>query len=108
MRKGSVDDVPALFEACPHLSPLQVQKVLSMYTPGAGEERVPAAVLRAVVAHGATAMADAAALTLEVGRLRAVTLPYVPAATDFAGVAAWPANLAPTLARRVAAAGSLA
>ncbi|KNC69518.1 hypothetical protein SARC_17971, partial [Sphaeroforma arctica JP610] len=48
MPKQSQDDVSKILEACTELNYMQIQKILSMYTPDTSDERVPVHVICAV------------------------------------------------------------
>ena len=53
MKKSTVADVDAICDLCTQLNALQVQKILTMYTPSDQfEERVPAAVIQQVAKMG--------------------------------------------------------
>jgi myosin-5 len=81
--KHKVEDVDTIYETCNQLNPLQVQKILTMYTPGDLEEKVPAVVIRAVVEKGAD-RADPAKLMMDTSFVFPVTFPFVPSAPKFA------------------------
>ncbi len=49
VNKTRIEDVEKILSTCDRLNAMQIQKVLTMYTPGDGEERVPAVVIRAVI-----------------------------------------------------------
>lgn len=51
--KSKPEDVDVIFETCQHLNPLQIQKVLTMYSPGDYEPRVPPSLIRLLVKKGA-------------------------------------------------------
>ena len=53
MKKSTVADVDAICDLCTQLNALQIQKILTMYTPSDQfEERVPAAVIQQVAKMG--------------------------------------------------------
>eukprot|EP00126_Sphaerothecum_destruens_P007758 Sdes_comp19978_c0_seq3m12554 len=79
MDKTKVEDVATICQNCSHLNPLQIQKLLVMYTPGDFEEKVPAAVIRAVGEKGADS-ADPATLMMETNRVFALMIPFSPTA----------------------------
>jgi myosin-5 len=81
--KTKPEDADHIYSSCPHLNPLQIQKILTMYSPGDYEERVPAAVIRRVVEKGA-ASADPAKLMIDASHLFPVTFPFVPTTLRFA------------------------
>jgi myosin-5 len=81
--KTKLEDADHIYSSCPHLNPLQIQKILTMYSPGDYEERVPAALIRRVVEKGATS-ADPAKLMIDAGHLFPVTFPFGPITVRFA------------------------
>jgi myosin-5 len=81
--KHKVEDVDTIYETCNQLNPLQVQKILTMYTPGDLEEKVPALVIRAVVEKGAD-KADPSKLMMDTAFVFPVTFPFIPSAPKFA------------------------
>lgn len=88
--KTKADDVDTIFTTCVNLNPLQIQKVLTMYTPEEFESRVPAALLRAVQeresqAKGARGASEggAAKLLMDTGHMFSVTFPFTPSTPKF-------------------------
>lgn len=60
---------------------LQIQKILTMYSPNEGEERIPAAVIRAVVERGSDRTGGA--LMLDAALILPVTFPFSPSDPRF-------------------------
>ncbi|XP_062512560.1 unconventional myosin-Vb-like isoform X2 [Corticium candelabrum] len=84
--KRAQSDVAAIFEMCTALNPLQIQKILTMYTPvNEFEERVPVSVIRAVVAQGAD-RADPSRLMMDISFMYPVTFPFVPVDVNLGSV----------------------
>jgi myosin-5 len=88
--KTKADDVDTIFATCVNLNPLQIQKVLTMYTPEEFESRVPAALLRAVheresQAKGGRGPSEggAAKLLMDTGYMFSVTFPFTPSTPKF-------------------------
>ncbi len=75
----------SIFDTASHLNPLQIQKILTMYTPMDGEERVPAAVIRSVVERGAD-RADPSKLMMDTAFQFPVVFPFSECHVDFAQV----------------------
>lgn len=82
VNKAHIDDVDTICEATDKLNPLQVQKILTMYTPGDFEERVPAALIRAVVERGAD-RADPSKLMLDTSFIHPVAFPFEASSPRF-------------------------
>ena len=89
--KTKADDVDTIFATCVNLNPLQIQKVLTMYTPEEFESRVPAALLRAVHERESSAKGGgrgsseggSAKLLMDTGYMYPVTFPFTPSAPKF-------------------------
>ncbi|XP_048581655.1 unconventional myosin-Va isoform X2 [Nematostella vectensis] len=82
VNKKTLEDVDAICEVCSALNTLQVQKILSMYTPANEyEARVPSSVIRAVVERGHN-KTDPMYLMLDTAYLFPVTLPFTPSAVS--------------------------
>ncbi len=81
--KTRVEDVDAIRQCCDRLNVVQIQKILTMYSPGDGEDRVPAAVIRAVVERGGGA-GDPGRLMLDTTHVLPVTFPFTPSDPKFA------------------------
>ena len=82
VNKTRLQDVDVIYETCQKLNPLQIQKILTMYSPDDYEERIPAAVIRAVVERGAD-RADPSKLMMDSGHVFPVTFPYCPSSPKF-------------------------
>ena len=93
--KTRVQDVDVIYESGAQLNPLQIQKILTMYTPMDGEDRVPAAVIRAVVERGAD-RADPSKLMMDSSFQFPVVFPASVSSVDFAQV-----HLPPALAHEL-------
>ena len=96
INKSSLACVDSICDTTAALNPLQVQKILSMYVPMDGEERVPAAVIRAVAERGAD-RADPAKLMMDSSHHFPVVFPFSECHVDFAQLAI-PPQLADDLA----------
>ena len=83
--KTKIEDVDAIYDHCKDLNPLQIQKVLTMYTPDEFEDKVPAALIRAVVEKGGS-RADPSKLTLDAGHVFAIRIPFTPSVPQFAAL----------------------
>ena len=69
MRKSTLADVDAICDLCTQLNGLQVQKILSMYTPtDPFEDRVPAAVIQQVAKRGGASGIDPNLIMIDASR----------------------------------------
>ena len=77
-----------IYETCNQLNPPQVQKILTMYTPGDQESKMPASVIRQVVERGSVSSATGVKpqLMMNVQRQFDVVFPFVGDPTDFAAI----------------------
>eukprot|EP00053_Salpingoeca_punica_P009393 m.84178 g.84178 ORF g.84178 m.84178 type:complete len:180 (+) comp15007_c0_seq1:1422-1961(+) len=85
VNKTRREDVDVICETCEHLNTLQIQKILTMYTPGDYEERVPTDVIRAVMERGKD-KTDPTKLMMDAAQLYPVTFPFSPAAPKFPSI----------------------
>lgn len=85
MNKSKPEDVDVIYQTCDRLNPLQIQKILTMYTPGNYEDKVPSAVIRGVVERGAT-FSDPAKLMMDSSFVFPATFPFAPTSTALAEV----------------------
>ena len=99
VNKTSLGDVDTILDCCEALSPVQVQKILTMYTPGDFEERVPASVIRAVTQRGSQNF-DPSKLMLETKVMFPVSFPYNPSAPKFPNLSL-PAYLGLEFAKKI-------
>jgi myosin-5 len=83
--KSSADHVETIFETCTDLNPLQIQKMLQMYTPEEYEDRVPASLLRAVSDKQNQTSVEMK-LLLDTKHIFPVTFPFSPCAPRFPSV----------------------
>ena len=81
--KSKPDDIDTIFETCTKLKPLQIQKVLQMYTPEDFEERVPAALIRAAQARVEAEAGAGTKLLMDTSFIHPVTFPFTPSAPRF-------------------------
>ncbi|XP_022802810.1 unconventional myosin-Va-like isoform X2 [Stylophora pistillata] len=82
VNKKTLEDVDAICEVCSSLNTLQVQKILSMYTPANEyEARVPSSVIRAVVERGHN-KTDPMFLMTDTAYIYPFTLPFTPSAVS--------------------------
>ncbi|XP_065187492.1 unconventional myosin-Va-like isoform X2 [Sycon ciliatum] len=82
INKQSPSDVDAIIELCHSLNPVQIQKLLTMYTPtNEFEKRVPATVIKAVNAHF-KGRSDPSKLMLDISELLPVSFSYKPIDRD--------------------------
>ncbi|CAI7991817.1 Unconventional myosin-Va, partial [Geodia barretti] len=79
MKKSTAKDAESICELCTHLNPLQVQKLLTMYSPANEfEERVPASIIRLVAQKNGADLTDPAHLMASIDRVFPVTFPHSP------------------------------
>lgn len=84
VNKKSLDDVDSILSVCATLNPLQVQKILTMYTPASEyEPRVPSKVIRAVVAKATKQSPDPSSLMMNIQFTSPVNFPFTPSAVQF-------------------------
>eukprot|EP00794_Sanderia_malayensis_P004645 gene4645-5253_t len=84
VNKKSLDDVDSILSVCSTLNPLQVQKILTMYTPANEyEPRVPSKVIRAVVAKATKQSPDPSSLMMNIQFSSPVNFPFTPSAVEF-------------------------
>ncbi|XP_078360518.1 unconventional myosin-Va-like [Oculina patagonica] len=82
VNKKTLEDVDAICEVCSSLNTLQVQKILSMYTPANEyEARVPSSVIRAVVDRGHN-KTEPMYLMNDTAYMYPFTLPFTPSAVS--------------------------
>lgn len=82
VNKKTLEDVDAICEVCSALNTLQVQKILSMYTPANEyEARVPSSVIRAVVERGHN-KTEPMYLMNDTAYMFPFTLPFTPSAVS--------------------------
>jgi myosin V len=81
--KTRVEDAETIRTNCDRLNTTQIKKVLAMYTPGDGEERIPAALIRAVVDRRESEDESAAVLMRDVSHVLPVTFPFSPSDPKF-------------------------
>ncbi|EDQ91224.1 uncharacterized protein MONBRDRAFT_17957 [Monosiga brevicollis MX1] len=81
-KKTAPEDAQTIFETCTDLNPLQIQKILQMYSPEEFEERVPASLLRAVSDRQLQGQGDGK-LLLDTKHIYPVTFPFSPCAPRF-------------------------
>jgi len=82
VNKKTLEDVDAICEVCSSLNTLQVQKILSMYTPANEyEARVPSSVIRAVVERGHN-KTEPMFLMIDTAYMYPFTLPFTPSAVS--------------------------
>lgn len=80
--KKTLEDVDAICEVCTSLNNIQMQKILSMYTPANEyEARVPSKVIRAVIERGHN-KTDPMFLMMDTAYMFPVTLPFTPSAVS--------------------------
>lgn len=88
VNKTSMEDVDLIYDTCTELSSVQVQKILSMYTPAQDEERVPAGLIRQVVSRGVNSGAtQPQVLMMDAQSTKRVVVPFDPTPTEFASIA---------------------
>eukprot|EP00730_Choanoeca_flexa_P002994 TRINITY_DN11253_c0_g2_i1.p1 TRINITY_DN11253_c0_g2~~TRINITY_DN11253_c0_g2_i1.p1 ORF type:complete len:1418 (+),score=431.65 TRINITY_DN11253_c0_g2_i1:549-4256(+) len=80
--KNSPDNAETILETCTDLNPLQIQKILQMYSPEEYEDRVPASLLRAV-SDKQNQAASEAKLLLDTKHIFPVTFPFSPCSPRF-------------------------
>eukprot|EP00045_Choanoeca_perplexa_P015970 m.208486 g.208486 ORF g.208486 m.208486 type:complete len:1858 (+) comp17133_c0_seq10:3764-9337(+) len=83
--KSSADHAETIFETCTDLNPLQIQKMLQMYSPEEYEDRVPASLLRAVSDKQNQTSVEMK-LLLDTKHIFPVTFPFSPSAPRFPSV----------------------
>lgn len=82
VNKKTLEDVDAICEVCASLNTVQVQKILSMYTPANEyEARVPSSVIKAVVERGHN-KTEPMYLMMDTSYMFPVTLPFTPSAVS--------------------------
>ncbi|XP_074612959.1 unconventional myosin-Va-like isoform X2 [Acropora palmata] len=86
VNKKTLEDVDAICEVCSSLNTLQVQKILSMYTPANEyEARVPSSVVRAVVERGHN-KTEPMYLMSDTAYMYPFTLPFTPSAVSLESI----------------------
>ncbi|XP_068711585.1 unconventional myosin-Va-like isoform X2 [Montipora foliosa] len=86
VNKKTLEDVEAICEVCSSLNTLQVQKILSMYTPANEyEARVPSSVIRAVVERGHN-KTEPMFLMNDTAYMYPFTLPFTPSAVSLESI----------------------
>lgn len=82
VNKKTLEDVDAICEVCASLNTVQVQKILSMYTPANEyEARVPSSVIKAVVERGHN-KTEPMYLMMDTSYMFPVTLPFTPSSVS--------------------------
>jgi myosin-5 len=77
MKKSTASDAESICELCIHLNPLQVQKLLTMYSPANEfEDRVPASVIRLVAQKNGADSTDPVNLMVNIDYIFPVTFPH--------------------------------
>eukprot|EP00039_Didymoeca_costata_P008449 m.112324 g.112324 ORF g.112324 m.112324 type:complete len:547 (+) comp14087_c0_seq1:3714-5354(+) len=82
VNKSSTDDIGLIEKTCSQLNSLQIQKILTMYSPTDSEDRVPASVIRAIVEKTGDDV-QASQLMMDETAMFPVKFPYEPCAPDF-------------------------
>jgi len=84
VNKKSLEDVDSILSVCSTLNPLQVQKILTMYTPASEyEPRVPTKVIKAVVAKATKEPTDPGKLMMNIQFSSPVIFQFTPSAVEF-------------------------
>ena len=84
VNKSRMEDVDAIRQGCDRLNALQIQKILTMYSPGDGEERVPASVIRAVTERSNDKGGEGSdRLMLDASQILPVVFPFSPSDPKF-------------------------
>lgn len=81
--KTKSQDIETIFQTCTKLKPLQVQKILQMYTPEDFEERVPASLIRAAQARVDSDAGAGSKLLMDTGFMHPITFPFTPSTPRF-------------------------
>lgn len=82
MEKKTEEDVDPILMHCHLLTGPQMQRLLSMYIPGDGEERVPANLIRRVIGDKRDQSSDRR-LMIDISTKAPLTIPYLPANVKF-------------------------